>query len=201
MVHRISRYINTDADPITSVRPGCMVILQCAISELYRHFCHMPKHSAGDLTCINNLNHSKKWHTMENEDPSLSSSESNLPWTIPPSKWHKLGISATDIWLGGSLDNNNIYVKYVDESTKGNRQGHLLLSHTEVTLMSYYMMFTHSIWALSYYGLIFLLKAEMHIDHLFTLFWYKLTIIWFTLFSPLLCIFLQVMSTTQSCPQ
>ena len=36
----------------------------------------------------------------ENEDPSLSSSESNLPQTVPPSKWHKL---TTGIWLGGSL--------------------------------------------------------------------------------------------------
>ena len=51
-----------------------------------------------------------------------SSSESNLPQTIPPSKQHKLGTSATGIWLGGSLDNNNIYVQYVDESAKGNRQ-------------------------------------------------------------------------------
>ena len=59
---------------------------------------------------------------MGNEDPSLSSYESNLPWTIPPSKQYKLGTSATGIWLGGSWDNNNIYVKYVDESTKGNRQ-------------------------------------------------------------------------------
>ena len=47
---------------------------------------------------------------MENEDPSLSSSESNLPQTIPPLKQHKLGTSATGIWLGGSWDNNNIYV-------------------------------------------------------------------------------------------
>ena len=59
-----------------------------------------------------------------------------LPWTIPLSKWHKL---ATGIWLGGSWDNSNIYVKYVDESAKGNRQcrdagaSHTYRSHTHVT--------------------------------------------------------------------
>ena len=83
MVNRISRYINTDADPITSVGPGHVVIMQCAISELYWHFCNMPKHSARDLAHINNFNHSKNQHTMdsfnkENEDPSLSSSKSNF---------------------------------------------------------------------------------------------------------------------------
>ena len=105
MVHRISRYINTDGDPITSVKPGCVMILQCVISELY---CNMPKHSARDLACINNFNHSKRQHTMdsfnkENEDPFLSSSESKLHQDIPPLKQHKLGAPATGLWLGGSL--------------------------------------------------------------------------------------------------
>jgi hypothetical protein len=43
---------------------------------------------------------------QENEDPSLPSS--NLPGTIPPSKWSKLGASAARItaglWLGGSSE-------------------------------------------------------------------------------------------------
>ena len=58
----------------------------------------------------------------ENEDSSLFSSESNLPQTMPPSKQHKLGVPTTGLWLGGFLDNNNIYFKYVDKAARSNRQ-------------------------------------------------------------------------------
>jgi hypothetical protein len=63
-----------------------------------------------DLAHINNFNHSKKQHTMdsnkENEGPSLASS--NLPGTMPPLKWPRLGASAdgftAGLWLGGSSE-------------------------------------------------------------------------------------------------
>ena len=104
-----------------------MVIMQCAILELYWHFCSMHKHSARDFVHINDLNHSKKEHTMdsfnkENEDSSLSFSESNHPQTTSLSEWHKLKALATGLWLGGSSDNSNNYLKYIDEAAKRNRQ-------------------------------------------------------------------------------